>query len=96
MIIFTNACLHLGGPNDSSNHQDRLFGYMVSSANQFPTNRVFKYSWKGATDDMDATIQNIEMKGGNECVDYVDYVSGEGVEGNANGGGGKQKIKSCM
>jgi hypothetical protein len=69
---------------------------MVSSANQFPTNRVFKYSWKGATNDMDATIKYIEMKGGNECVDYVDYVSGEGVEGDADGGGGKQKNKSCM
>jgi hypothetical protein len=57
---------------------------------------VFKYSWKGATNDMDATIEYIKMKGGNECVDYVDYVSGEGVEGDADGGGGKQKSKSCM
>jgi hypothetical protein len=69
---------------------------MNSSANQFLTNRVFKYSWKGATDDMDATIKYIEMKGGNECVDCVDYVGGGGVEGDADGGGGKQKSKRCM
>ncbi len=69
---------------------------MVSSANQFPANRVLKYSWKGATNDMDATIEYIKMKGGNECVDDVDYVSGEGVEGDADGGGGKQKSKSSM
>ncbi len=43
-IIFTDACLPLGGPNDSLNHQYPLFGYMVSSANLFPANRVFKYS----------------------------------------------------
>jgi hypothetical protein len=57
---------------------------------------VFKYSWKGTTDDMDATIECIKMKGGNECVDCVDYVSGECVEGDADGGGEKQKSKSCM
>ena len=45
---------------------------------------------------MDATIECIKMKGGNECVDCVDYVSGECVEGDADGGGEKQKSKSCM
>jgi hypothetical protein len=69
---------------------------MVSSANQFPPNRVFRYSWKGATNDMDASIKYIKMKAGNECVGYVDYVSGEGVEGDADGGGGKQKSKKGM
>jgi hypothetical protein len=69
---------------------------MVISANQFPANRVFEYSRKGATNDMDTTIEYIEIKGGNECVDDVDYVSGEGVEGDADGGGGKQKSKSSM
>jgi hypothetical protein len=52
-IIFTDACLHSGGQNDSPNHQYRLFGYMVSSASQFPMNRVFKYSWKGATSNVE-------------------------------------------
>ncbi len=95
-IIFIDTCLHSVGPNDSPNHQYQLFGYMVSSANQFPTNRVYKYSWKGATDDLDEAIEYIEMKGWNECVDYVDYGSGEGVEGDVDGGGGKQKSKSSM
>jgi hypothetical protein len=66
-IIFTGACLHSGGPNDSPNHQYQLFGYMVSSANQFPTNRVSKYSWKEATDDMDATIEYIKRCGACQC-----------------------------
>jgi hypothetical protein len=56
-------------------------------------NRVFKYSRKGDTNDMDTTIEYIEMKVGNECVDYVDYVSGEGVEGDADDGRGKQKVR---
>ncbi len=45
---------------------------------------------------MDASIEYIKMKAGNECVGYVEYVSGEGVEGEPDSGGGKQKRKCCM
>jgi hypothetical protein len=34
-------------------------------------------------------VHHTKMKGGNECVDYVDYFSGEGVEGDTDGGGEK-------
>ena len=95
-IIFADACLRLGGLNDSQNNQYWLFGYMVSSANQFPPNKLFRYSWKEATNDMDTSIEYIKMKAGNECVGYVEYVSGEGVEGEPDSGGGKQKSKCCM
>ncbi len=43
-VIFTEACLQLGGVNDSTKHLFRLFAYMVRCADHFPTNQVFKYS----------------------------------------------------
>jgi hypothetical protein len=49
---------------------------MVSSPDQFPANNVFKYYWKGADDDEDATILYVDEKGGGdekggvECGDY--------------------------
>ncbi len=66
---------------------------MVSSTDQFPDNRVFKYSWKGADDDMDATIEYSEEKGG-EVGD--DDENDEGVSGDANNGGEKLESNSCM
>ncbi len=90
VVIFTEACLHLGGPNDSTKHLFRLFAYMVSCADHFPTNQVFKYSWKGADDNMNATIEYIKEKGGDECGDYG---SDEDVDGDADDGGGKPKKK---
>ena len=67
-VDFTVACLHSGGVNDSTNYLFRLFAYMVSCADHFPSNQVFKYSWKGADTDMDATIEYTEEKGGDNVV----------------------------
>ena len=53
-IIFTDACLHAGGVNNSTKTLFQLFGYMVSTLAQFPVNQVFKYNWNGASDDMAA------------------------------------------
>jgi hypothetical protein len=92
-FIFTEACLHSGGVNDSTKHLFRLFAYMVSCVDHFPSNQVFKYSWKGADDDMDATIEYTKEKGGDECGDYG---SDEDVDGDADDGGGKPKSKSGM
>jgi hypothetical protein len=92
-VIFTEACLHSGGANDSTKHLIRLFVYMVSCADHFPTNRVFKYSWKGADNDMDATIEYTQEKGGDECGDYG---NDEDVDGDADDGGEKAKSKRGM
>ena len=92
-IIFTEACLHSGGANTSSNHLYRLFAYMVSSAAHFPVNQVFKYDWKGADDDLDATISYVDEKGGGEC----DNASDDNMESDSDGdGGGKQISHSGM
>ena len=91
--IFTESCLHSGGANDSSKTLFRLFAYMVSSPDQFPDNRVFKYSWKGADDNMDATIEYSEEKGG-EVGDDDEY--DEGVSGDADNGGGKSESNCGM
>jgi len=92
-IIFTEACLHSGGANTSSNHLYRLFAYMVSSAAHYPLNQVFKYDWKGADDDLDATILYLDEKGGGEC----DNASDDNMESDSDGdGGGKQISHSGM
>jgi hypothetical protein len=92
-IIFTEACLHSGGANTSSKHLYRLFAYMVSSAAHFPVNQVFKYDWKGADDDLDATILYVDEKGGGEC----DNASDDNMESDSDGdGGGKQISHSGM
>jgi hypothetical protein len=57
---------------------------MVSSPDQFPANNVFKYYWKGADDDEDATILYVDEKGGGdekggvECGDYESNDDGRG------------------
>ncbi len=38
-IIFTDACLHAGGANNSTKTLFRLFGYMVSTTAHFPVNK---------------------------------------------------------
>jgi hypothetical protein len=92
-IIFTDACLHAGGANNSTKTLFRLFGYMVSTTAHFPVNQVFKYDWNGANDDMDATISFVDEKTGeerdNENEGYMDSDSD-------NDGGGKQKSHSGM
>ncbi len=94
-VIFTKACLNSGGANDYTKHLFRLFANMVSCGDHFPTNQMFKYSWKGADNDMSATIEYTKEKGGDECGDY-DYGSDEDVDGDADDGGGKPKSKSGM
>ena len=65
-IIFTDACLHAGGANNSTKTLFRLFGYMVSTPAHFPVNQVFKYNWNGPSDDMAATISFVDEKTGEE------------------------------
>ncbi len=68
-IIFTDACLHSGGANNSKKRYRLFFAYMVSSDDQIPPNERFKYSWKGDDDDLDTTISYLDEKGGAECDD---------------------------
>jgi hypothetical protein len=66
---------------------------MVSSADHLHVNQVFKYDWKGADDDLDATILYVYEKGGGEC----DNASDENRDGDSDGdGGGKQISHSGM
>ena len=92
-VIFAEACLHSGGANDSTNHLYQLFACMVSPANHLPASEVFKYGWKGADDDLDAIIEYIDEKGGDECGDYA---SDENMNDDSDGGGRKQKSHGGM
>jgi len=53
----------------------------------------FKYGWKGADDDLDAIIEYVDEKGGDECGDYA---SDENMYGDSDDGGGKQKSHGGM
>ena len=100
-IIFTDACLHSGDANNSKKHLYQLFPYMVSSADQIPANKVYKYVWKGADDDLDTTILYFDVKDG---VEYDEKGGGEGgddasddnMDGDTDDGGGKQMSNSGM
>ena len=100
-IIFTDACLHSGSANNPKKHLYGLFAYMVSSEDQFPPNEVFKYSWKGDDDDLDATISYLDVKGGAECDDGGggdggDDSSDDSLYSDTDDGGGKQMSNSGM
>ena len=74
---------------------------MVSSEDQFPPNEVFKYSWKGDDDDLDATISYLDEKGGAECDDGGggdggDDSSDDSLYSDTDDGGGKQMSNSGM
>ncbi len=45
MILFSNMCLHSGGPIDSDRSLLRVFGYITSNPDHFPKNEVCKYTW---------------------------------------------------
>ena len=49
--MFTNACLHSGGANESNYFQLRLFTYLVSNEMDFPQNQVMLYNWTDDTDN---------------------------------------------
>ena len=88
-IVFTNACLHSGGANNSDQTKFGIFAYMVSDRYQIPNNAVAKYEWKPDHKNSEATI--------NVC----NQVAGDKEEGGADdesfddGGGGKQKSMLC-
>ena len=79
----------------------QLFAYMVSSAEQLPANEVYKYVWKGADNDLDATILYLDVKGGAECDDRGggeggNYSSDDNLDSDTDDGGGKQMSNSGM
>ncbi len=45
MILFSNMCLHSGGPNDSDRTLICVFGYITSNPYHFLKNEVCKYTW---------------------------------------------------
>lgn len=63
-IIFTNACLHSGGENDSDQTKVRVFAYMASDLSHIPHNKVTKYDW--SSDSEDATIGFATHTGGED------------------------------
>ena len=70
-IIFTNACLHSGGENDSDDVKYRLFAYMASELSHIPHNKVQKFKWSSADDH--AKISFSTATGGeDEDGDMVD------------------------
>jgi hypothetical protein len=54
-VIFTNACLHSGGVNDSESTMYCLFAYMASDRSHIPHNRVYRFKWLGK--GMDTMIE---------------------------------------
>ena len=92
-IIFTDACLHAGGANNSTKTLFRLFGYMVSTPAHFPVNQVFKYNWNGPSDDMAATISFVDEKTGEESDTEND---GKMYNDSDSDGGEKQSSSSGM
>ena len=75
-IIFTNACLHSGGENDSDKTQFRVFAYMASDLSHIPHNKVTKYNWSSY--DENATIGFATQTGGED--------EDQGMEDNDGGG----------
>ena len=70
-IIFTNACLHSGGENESDDVKYHLFAYMASELSHIPHNKVTKY--ERSSEDDDAIIAFSTATGGeHEDGDMVD------------------------
>lgn len=63
-IIFTNACLHSGGENDSDETKFRVFAYMASDLSHIPHNKVTKYNW--SSHDENSTIGFATQTGGED------------------------------
>jgi hypothetical protein len=61
-IIFTNACLHSGGVNDSKSTKYCLFAYMASDHSHISHNCNYHFKWSGT--GMNATIEYSNNKGG--------------------------------
>ena len=72
---------------------------MVRFADQLPANEVYKYVWKGADNDLDATILYLDVKGGAECDvkgggEGGDDARDDNMDGDTDDGGGKQMSNS--
>ena len=74
-IIFTNACLHSGGANDTNQTKLRLFAYMASDLSHIPHNTVTNYDWSSQSED--ATL-GIATETGEEDVDEAEEDDGGG------------------
>ena len=55
MIMFTNNCLHAGGPNNTNETQTRLFAYLVSDVSHFPSGTVTTWDWQQSCADPSIT-----------------------------------------
>ena len=74
-IIFTNACLHSGGANDSDQIKLGLFAYMASDLSHIPHNEVKKFDWSSQSED--ATL-GIATETGEEDEDEAEEDDGGG------------------
>jgi hypothetical protein len=86
-IVFTNACLHSGGANNSDQTKFCIFAYMVSDWNQIPNNAVAKFELKPTHKNPEATVDFLNQLVGDEEEGGVDDESFD------DDGGGKLKSK---
>ena len=84
-IIFTNACLHSGGENESDDVKYCLFAYMASELSHIPHNKVTKYKW--SSDNNHAKIAFSTATGGED--EDGDMVVDNVHRDNTDHGGGK-------
>ena len=55
-VVFTNYCLHAGGPNETNRRCHRMFAYVVKDEVDLPDNRVYNFNWKSQSDVEDDDI----------------------------------------
>ena len=86
-IVFTNACLHSGGANNSDQTKFCIFAYMASDWNQIPNNAAAKFEWKPTHKKPEATLDFLNQLVGNKEEGDTDNESFD------DDGGGKLKSK---
>jgi hypothetical protein len=59
MIMFTDDCLHLRGPNKTDRMVYRLFAYLVSQPSDIPLNGVSKYDFSKTKNSNNAVITGV-------------------------------------
>jgi hypothetical protein len=59
MLMFTDDCLHLGGPNKTGKMVYRLFAYLISQLFDIPPNGVSTYTFSKTVNSNDAIITGV-------------------------------------
>jgi hypothetical protein len=62
MIMFTDDCLHSGGPNKTNKTMYRLFAYLTSRLSDIPANGLSMYTFSEAENPNDAVITEVFNK----------------------------------